>query len=200
MFKVGLTGGIGSGKSAVATCFRNLGITVVDTDQMSRKVVEPGMPALEEVASHFGQEFILEDGNLNRPRLRDVVFQSEKEKQWLESLLHPLIRELTRRAMDTATGPYVILESPLLVEMGQAAQVDRVLVVDVPEEVQIARARQRDGNSEKQIRAIIAAQIRREDRLARADDVLDNTCPIAELPGRVTQLHRKYLELAANLA
>ena len=198
MYKVGLTGGIGSGKSSVASCFRDLGITVVDADQVARKVVEPGMPALAEIARHFGEAFILGDGNLDRARLRDAIFRDEKEKQWLENLLHPLIRELTRLDLESATTPYVILESPLLIEMGQTAQVHRVLVVDVPVEVQIARASQRDGNSAEQIQAIIAAQISREERLAHADDVIDNTCTLDELSARVAKLHRRYLELAAG--
>jgi len=198
MYVVGLTGGIGSGKSAVGNCFRELGIKVVDADQMSRRVVEPGMPALAEIARHFGDDILLADGTLNRALLREKIFDNESERLWLEALLHPLIREATGEELESATSPYAVLESPLLLEMGQKATVNRVLVVDVPVDVQVARACRRDNNAEAQIRAIIAAQISREDRLAQADDVIDNTCPLAELPEKVAQLHTRYLELAAN--
>lgn len=197
MYVVGLTGGIGSGKSVVGNCFRNLGVTVVDADQMSRRVVEPGMPALQHIANHFGADILLPDGNLNRAALREKIFQSKPERLWLENLLHPLIKAMTAKELDAATSPYAILESPLLLEMGQNATVDRVLVVDVPVDVQVTRATLRDSNPESQIRAIIAAQLPRERRLAMADDVIDNTCPLEELPGRVAKLHSQYLILSS---
>lgn len=198
MYVVGLTGGIGSGKSAVGNCFRHLGIKVVDADQISRRVVERGMPALDRIAEHFGPGLLLPDGSLNRAALRERIFKSEPERLWLEGLLHPLIREMTATELDAAASPYAILESPLLLEMGQKATVDRVLVVDVPVDIQVARATLRDSNSESQIRAIIAAQISREKRLALADDIIDNTCPLEELPGRVAQLHQLYLTFSTN--
>jgi len=198
MYVVGMTGGIGSGKSAVGNCFRSLGIKVVDADQMSRRVVEPGMPALADIALHFGGDILLPDGSLNRAMLREKIFQNDSERLWLEALLHPLIRELTRTELETAQSPYAMLESPLLLEMGQKATVNRLLVVDVPVEVQVERACRRDNNAESQIRAIIAAQITREERLAHADDVIDNTCPLEELPLQVARLHEQYLQLAAS--
>ncbi|MCK9502648.1 MAG: dephospho-CoA kinase [Porticoccaceae bacterium] len=198
MYVVGLTGGIGSGKSAVGNCFRNLGIKVVDADQMARRVVEPGTQALAEIGEHFGNNMLLADGSLNRAALREKIFADNHAKIWLEQLLHPLIRQLTRTELDSAISPYAVLESPLLIEMGQNAIVNRVLVVDVPEETQIARASSRDSNSETQIRAIIASQINRKDRLAAADDIIDNTCPLEELPALVAKLHQRYLEEAAS--
>lgn len=196
MFIVGLTGGIGSGKSAAGQCFRNLGITVVDADQASRKVVEPGMPALDAIAEHFGNEILLPDGALNRAALREAIFTDRDAKLWLESLLHPLINQWTRAQLAAATSPYAILESPLLLEMGQNALVDRVLVVDVPEELQVARATARDNNSSAQIQAIIATQLRREERLAQADDVIDNSGDWADLEQRVKDLHQQYIFMA----
>ncbi|MGD9661451.1 MAG: dephospho-CoA kinase [Porticoccaceae bacterium] len=196
MYVVGLTGGIGSGKSAVGNCFRELGINVVDADQMARRVVEPGTPALAAIADHFGEGIVLADGSLNRAALRKRIFADSDAKAWLEQLLHPLIRELTRTELECSQSPYAILESPLLIEMGQNATVNRVLVVDVPEEIQVARACARDDNSETQIRAIIASQIGRQDRLAAADDVIDNTCPLEELPALVAKLHHRYTELS----
>lgn len=197
MFVVGLTGGIGSGKSAVGQCFRDLGIKVVDADQIARQVVEPGTPALAEIARHFGDEILLPDGNLNRAALRTIIFTDKSAKHWLESLLHPLIRATTREELESATSPYAVLESPLLLEMGQNASVNRVLVVDVPEEIQIARASLRDANSEVQIRAIIAAQMPRAKRLAAADDVLDNRGDLSALRDKVLTLHQTYLRLAS---
>lgn len=196
MFVVGLTGGIGSGKSEVARCFRDLGIHVVDADQLARKVVEPGMPALTEISARFGKDILLPDGNLNRSRLREIIFQDPEAKAWLEELLHPLIREMTVNELAAATSPYAILESPLLLERGQADSVNRVLVVDVPVDIQIVRACSRDNNSEPQIKAIIGAQISREMRLAAADDVIDNTCSLDQLPQKVKDLHDRYLQLA----
>ena len=198
MFVVGLTGGIGSGKSVVGKCFGALGINVVDADQASRKVVEPGSPALAAIARHFGEDILLEDGNMNRAAMRETIFKDPKEKDWLEKLLHPLINQWTRQQLELSTSPYAILESPLLLEMGQSTMVDRVLVVDVPEEIQIQRATARDSNSEEQIKSIIAAQISRDKRLARADDIIDNSGPQPELPHQVATLHQKYLELAAK--
>jgi dephospho-CoA kinase len=196
MFIIGLTGGIGSGKTAVANCFRALGVKVVDADQGSREVVKPGMPALISIAEHFGSQVILADGNLNRQHMREIIFSNSSAKQWLEGLLHPLIREWLSRELLSATSPYAILESPLLFEMNQHRQVNRTLVVDVPVEVQISRASMRDNNNPEQIKAIITAQISRQNRLRLADDVIDNTCTMAELSDQVTALHARYLTMA----
>ncbi len=196
MYTIGLTGGIGSGKSAVAACFEKLGITVVNADIASRRVVEPGMPALAEIAQHFGPDILLPDGQLDRAALRQRIFSDSEAKRWLEGLLHPLIGEWIRDQLASAPGPYVILESPLLLETSQHQRADRVLVVDVPESLQVERAMARDGNSEEQIRAIMASQMPRAERLARADDVIDNSGRLEGLAGQVEKLDRLYRELA----
>ncbi|KUJ84146.1 dephospho-CoA kinase [Microbulbifer flavimaris] len=193
---VGLTGGIGSGKSAAADGFREHGITVVDADWAARVVVQPGRPALEQIAEHFGADVLLESGELDRARLRQLVFESETERRWLEGLLHPLIREEIVQALQSASSPYAILESPLLIESGQDTLVERVCVVDVPEEMQIARASSRDRNDPEQIRQIMDAQLPRMERLKRADDVLDNSGDLASLRAQVHTLHEHYLQLA----
>ncbi|MFA5495977.1 MAG: dephospho-CoA kinase [Porticoccaceae bacterium] len=197
MFIVGLTGGIGCGKSVVAERFQHLGITVVNADIASRKVVEPGMPALSAIARHFGGDILLADGNLDRAALRARIFADPAAKLWLEQLLHPLIGEWIQRQLAVASGPYVILESPLLLETSQHRRVDRVLVVDVAEATQIARASARDSTSEEQINAIMASQLSRLKRLAMADDIIDNSGSLESLDAQVAQLHRHYLELAA---
>ena len=202
MFIVGLTGGIGSGKSAAAARFRHHGVNVVDADQAARVVVEPGRPALDAIAEHFGTGVILPEGGLNRAALRKLVFDNPEERRWLEQLTHPLIREeiissLTASAK-THSAPYAILESPLLLETNQSELVQRVCVVDIPEELQLARASARDANSVDQIRKIMAAQMPREERCARADDILDNRGSLEFLFAQVDALHEKYLQLAAH--
>ncbi|TNE95082.1 dephospho-CoA kinase [Porticoccus sp.] len=198
VFTVGLTGGIGSGKSAVANQFRALGIDVIDADQAARQAVEVGSDTLKAIADHFGEEALLKDGSLNRAYLRKLVFDHPQHRQWLESLLHPIIRDLIDQALQRVNGPYAILESPLLLETDQHLRVDRVLVVDVPEAVQIQRARVRDGSSESQILAIMKSQLTREQRLSRADDILDNSGPPGDLTDAVAQLHKQYLKLAGE--
>jgi len=197
LFIIGLTGGIGSGKSAVARCFEQLGIVVVNADVASRKVVEPGMPALAAIAGHFGADILLADGQLDRAALRQRIFSDPAAKTWLEQLLHPLIGAWIWQQLKAAPGPYAVLESPLLLETTQHQRVDRVLVVDVPEAVQIARATARDSNSEAQIRAIMASQMPRAERLARADDVVDNSGNLEQLQQQVDILHGKYVREAA---
>lgn len=196
MFIVGLTGGIGSGKTAVSRRFEALGITVVDADVVAREVVEPGTPALAQIRAHFGAEVLLPDGQLDRAALRRIVFSDPEAKRWLEALLHPLIGSETLRQLDSAPGPYVLLASPLLVESGQTSICSRVLVVDVPEAVQLQRTMQRDTNDVEQVRRIIASQATREQRLAAADDVIDNSGAEAALDAQVAALHQQYLELA----
>lgn len=200
MYIVGLTGGIGSGKSAVAARFRARGILVVDADQAARAVVEPGTPALAAIAEHFGTGVIQADGTLDRAALRRLVFDDAEERRWLEQLLHPRIGEWLRARLAEAPGPYAILESPLLFEGTQHRMVQRSLLVDVPEEVQVARAAARDGNSPEQIRAIMAAQLSREERRARADDCIDNSGPPEALDAQVEALHRRYVALAEAAA
>jgi len=196
LYTIGLTGGIGSGKSAVAHLFRRLGVSVIDADQSARRVVARGMPALQRIAEHFGSDILLADGELDRRQLRQLVFSNPDDRRWLEQLTHPLIRQDIEMQISAATGPYVILESPLLLETSQHQDVQRVLVVDVPESLQIARACRRDDTSEAQIRAIIDSQISRRKRLARADDVIDNSGSLESLSKQVTALHRFYVELA----
>ncbi|GMU46702.1 MAG: hypothetical protein AMXMBFR26_14840 [Porticoccaceae bacterium] len=200
MYIVGLTGGIGSGKSAVAARFRALGIRVVDADQAARAVVEPGTPALAAIAEHFGAGVIQADGTLDRAALRRLVFDDAAERRWLEQLLHPRIGEWLQARLAEAPGPYAILESPLLFEGTQHRMVQRSLLVDVPEEIQVARAAARDGNSPEQIRAIMAAQLSREERRARADDCIDNSGPPEALDAQVAELHRRYVALAEAAA
>ena len=198
MFTVGLTGGIGSGKGAVAACFERLGITVVNADLASRAVVMPGSEALKAIADHFGPAIINSDGTLNRAKLRHQIFADASEKRWLEQLLHPLIAEWIARQLAAAPGPYAILESPLLLETTQHNNVDRILVVDAPEAVQIERASMRDGVAPEQIRAIMASQLPRQERLARADDVIDNAGSLDDLFPQVEQLHQHYIQLSVH--
>lgn len=199
-FVVGLTGGIGSGKSAVSERFEQLGIRVVDADIASRAVVEPGRPALKAIEEHFGAEVICADGTLNRAALRKLVFEDEFERRWLEQLTHPLINAYMAEELAAATSPYAILAHPILVETGRTDGCDRILVVDVPEELQVSRTMARDDNPETQVRAIMAAQASREERLAAADDVIVNDQGLDHLDAEVARLHALYLELAAEAA
>lgn len=194
---VGVTGGIGSGKTAVSDQFQSLGIDIVDADIASRVVVEPGQPALVAIAEHFGAEAINPDGSMNRALVRQRVFADPSERKWLEQLTHPLINAYLDNALRAADSAYVILVSPLLFETGQNRLCDRVLVVDVPEELQVARTMQRDNNEESQVRAIIAAQTSRTSRLAQADDVIVNDQDLEHVAREVARLHRDYLALAA---
>lgn len=195
-FVVGLTGGIGSGKSAVSARFDALGIEIVDADQASRTVVQPGQPALAAIAEHFGPEIIGVDGGLDRARLRQRIFADPAEREWLEKLLHPRIAIEIFRGLQAATSPYVLLVSPLLIEAKQDKLANRVLVVDVEESTQLARTMSRDANSEQQVRAIMSAQTDRQARLARADDVIRNEGTLEELHVQVDALHTRYLALA----
>ena len=192
---LGLTGGIGSGKSAVAEQFASLGVHMVDADQAARWVVEPGRPALRQIAQHFGDGVLLPTGELNRAALRERIFADPAERQWLERLLHPLIRSEIADHLARADSPYAIMVSPLLIESGQYRTVDRVLVVDVPEVLQIARTVARDQASEEQVRAILKVQAAREERLRRADDVLVNDRDLSWLRSEVERLHHFYLQL-----
>ena len=194
---VGLTGGIGSGKSAAADEFARLGATVVDTDAISHELTAAGGAAVAEIMRQFGSAFVDASGAMNRKRMRDLVFSDAEEKQRLEALLHPLIRAESQRRIEQAAGPYVVHVVPLLVESpGHRERVARVLVVDCPEAIQVARVRQRSGLPEAEVRRIIASQIQRERRLAAADDVIDNSGTIAALQQQVRKLHENYLALA----
>lgn len=192
---LGLTGGIGSGKSAVAEEFGKQGVHWVDVDHVARWVVEPGKPGLAAIAERFGTTVLAPDGSLDRAVMRELVFQEPAQRKWLEELLHPLIRKETVDHLARAESAYAIMVSPLLVESGQYRQVDRVLVVDVPEVLQLERAVRRDQSSETQIRAILNAQASREDRLRHADDVLVNDRDLNWLKQEVERLHNFYLTL-----
>ncbi|PYC28142.1 dephospho-CoA kinase [Aquipseudomonas alcaligenes] len=192
---LGLTGGIGSGKSAVAQHFIDLGVHLVDADQAARWVVEPGRPALARIVERFGPQVLQADGTLDRAALRQRVFQDEAQRRWLESLLHPLIFQEIDQYLSRAESPYAILVSPLLVESGQHRMTQRVLVVDAPEELQLQRSMARDASSEEQIRAILKAQASREERLRHAHDVLLNDRDLAWLKREVERLHDFYLTL-----
>ncbi|HAF92474.1 MAG TPA: dephospho-CoA kinase [Pseudomonas sp.] len=192
---LGLTGGIGSGKSAAAERFAELGVHVVDADQVARSVVEPGSAALAQIVDRFGVPILASSGELNRAALRERIFTSVEDRHWLERLLHPLIRQKIWASLSRAESPYAVLVSPLLVESRQHEQVDRVLVIDVPEDLQLQRVLARDQVSEDQVRAILAAQARREDRLRHANDVLVNDRDLSWLRQEVDRLHDRYLQL-----
>lgn len=192
---LGLTGGIGSGKSAAAQCFVDLGVHLVDADNAARWVVEPGRPALTQIAEHFGASVLQADGTLNRSALRELIFKDPQQRVWLESLLHPLIREEIRQYLARAESAYAILVSPLLLETSQHQMVQRVLVIDMPESVQIERTVLRDKTNEEQVRAILKAQASRDERLGRADDVIVNDRDPAWLKSEVERLHHFYLTL-----
>ena len=197
---IALTGGIASGKSAVADLFAKRGVPVLDTDRIARDVVEPGAPALAELVAQFGADILDASGRLDRARMRERVFQSPEQRKRLEAITHPAIRaELARRSAE-AGGAYQIHVIPLLVEGGRADAYDRVLVVNVPEAQQLQRLMARDGASVEQARRILDAQATREQRLALADDVIVNTGALADLDGFVETLHRNYLLLSKRIA
>ena len=201
MYVVAITGGIGSGKTTVANQFAELGIEVVDADVIAREVVEPGTPALAAIAAHFGSEVITPDGQLDRRRLRERVFTDPQAKGWLNALLHPLIRTEMQRQCAAARSPYCLLVVPLLVENRLTALANRVLVIDVDEATQIERTCRRDGVNREQAQAILAAQASRAQRLAAADDVLDNQNGTPEaIKSRILALHETYLAFASQQA
>ena len=194
---VGLTGGIGSGKSAAAAEFARLGATVVDTDAIAHELTGPGGAAVAEVQRQFGNAFVDASGAMDREKMRGLVFSDPQQKQRLEALLHPMIRAESARRVAAAAGPYALLVVPLLVESpGYRERVGRVLVVDCPEALQITRVRQRSKLPEEEIRRIMASQIQREKRLAAADDIIDNSGSISAMQQQVRQLHKTYLQLA----
>lgn len=196
MFVLGITGGIGSGKTAVTREFEKLGINVIDADIAARTVVAIGSKGLKQIQQHFGDEILLSDGNLNRAKLREIIFQNTNEKKWLEQLTHPLIREEIIQGLQSSSSPYTILVSPLLIESGQFKLVDRVLVVDVPVELQLQRTCERDNNPQAQVEAIIASQLDRDKRLSYADDIITNNQTLEHLAQQVAQLNQQYLRLS----
>ena len=199
-FRVGLTGGIASGKSTAAKFFGALGVPILDSDQVARDVVEPGQPPLERLVERFGRKILTVDGHLDRPALRDIVFSDPKARADLEALTHPAIGAAMEARSAAAGGPYQILVIPLLVEKNLASHVDRVLVVDCDEELQIRRLRDRDGSTPEQVQAILKAQAPRAARLKAADDVIRNDSDMSAVRDQVAALHQRYLELAARRA
>ena len=193
--RIGLTGGIASGKSTVAGFFEELGVTVIDTDVIARTVVEPGQPALYEIRDTFGESVILPDGRLDRKAMRAIVFADKKKREALEAIVHPRIRREAARQAAAADGAYHIVVVPLLAESPMRAEMDRILVVDCDEHVQLMRLLSRDAESEAQARKMIGAQVGREERLAIADDIIRNDGPIEETRRQVEAMHAKYLSL-----
>ena len=192
---LGLTGGIGSGKSAISAMFEELGIQVVDADIVAREVVEPGSTGLEKITEHFGDEILTTDGSLDRAKLRAIIFADESQKQWLNNLLHPLIRESMLAQLQQATSQYVILVAPLLFENGLDQFCDHTLLIDVPVKVQITRTTARDNISVELAKQIIASQMPRADKQQKATDTLDNNRLLSEVKIDVQKLHEKYLTL-----
>jgi dephospho-CoA kinase len=196
MLSIGLTGGIGSGKSTVAELFAQHGIDIIDTDLIARTVVEPGTKALAEIATHFGEEVLNSDHTLNRKILAKKIFDNLEEKSWLEKLLHPLIMKEVLAAKTKVTSPYCIVVIPLLIETLPNPTIDRILVVDSPKSLQISRTQARDQRSEAEITAIIATQATPEERRAAANELIINDRGLTELNQAVTELHHRYLELS----
>ena len=195
--RIGLTGGIASGKSTVSQRFLELGVAVIDADVTARTVVELGTPGLARVAERFGPGVLTPAGELNRAALRALIFSDLEQRKALDAILHPLIRAEMERLAGGASGPYLVLAVPLLIESGAARErVDRILVVDVDEAIQLERVLARDGSSPEQARAILASQAPRAARLAAADDVLPNSATVAQLRQAVDELHARYLKLA----
>jgi len=197
-YRVGLTGGIASGKSTAAKFFGALGVPILDSDQIARDVVEPGQPPLERLIERFGRKILTPDGHLDRPALREIVFSDPKARADLEALTHPAIGAAMEARSAAAGGPYQVLVIPLLVEKNLASHVDRVLVVDCDEELQIRRLRDRDGSTPAQVQAILKAQAPRAARLKAADDVIRNDTDMSAVRDQVAALHPRYLELAAK--
>ncbi len=199
-YRVGLTGGIASGKSAVAEMFAALGVPVIDTDLIAREIVQPGSPALQEILAAFGPQLLLPDGNLNRAGLRAIVFAEPERRKQLDAITHPRIGMAMETRCRQAGGPYQLLVVPLLVESGLDRRVDRVLVVDCPEQVQLSRLMTRDGETEVHAKRLLAAQLSRTARLARADDVIDNSSSLADTQQRVAVLDASYRKQAGMAA
>jgi dephospho-CoA kinase len=198
VYRVGLTGGVASGKSTVTKLFRAFGVPIIDTDELARDVVEPGQPPLERLVERFGPSILTPDGHLDRPALRTIVFSDPRARADLEALTHPAIGAAVESRSAASGGPYQILVIPLLVEKNLGSQLDRVLLVDCDEEQQIRRLQRRDGSAIEEARAILNAQASRAARLQAAHDVIKNDGAIGALQAQVDALHARYLELAAS--
>lgn len=197
MLVVGLTGGIGSGKSTATRYFESLGIPVIDADVIARQLVEPGQPALDSITSNFGTGILTQAGRLDRSQLRDIIFKDTHARQKLEHIMHPLIEAEIRRRLGTLDAPYCIVAIPLLIEAGQTILVDRILVVDIDEEIQLHRIRQREPNlNDTTIEAIIQAQATRKQRLTHANDIVNNNGDKSDLEKQLFLLHQQYVQLS----
>ena len=196
MFTVGVTGGIGSGKSSAADRFRQLGVPVIDADVVARQIVEPGMPALQEIINTFGESVANDRGELDRAALRKIIFSDSSRKSQLEAILHPRIYDEILRLLSELSTPYAIVVIPLLAESKREYPLDRILVIDVPSDVQISRVTTRDGQSTEEVERIISSQASRYSRLAIADDVIENIGSKDDLYERVDAMHLTYLEYA----
>lgn len=195
MLRIGLTGGIGSGKTTVANMFAGHGVPVIDADEIARALVAPSQPAYDEIIEAFGRDIVDDDGNVDRDKLRQLVFDDPQRRQELEAILHPRVRTEIHHQSLELDAPYCVVVIPLLIEADQLDLVERVLVVDLDEEKQIQRVAARSGFSEAEVRKIIAAQIERSERLRHADDVIENNADLANLEAQVEKLHRRYLAL-----
>lgn len=198
MLKIGLTGGIGCGKTTVANLFAAYGIPIIDADAIAHDLVEPGRPALQQLQQCFGPAIIGDDGALNRAALRELVFNDAQKKKQLEAILHPLVYQEMQQRVDTLSGAYALLSIPLLLETCMQRFVDRIAVVDCPESMQIARVKARSGLSESAVLAIMRSQVTRQQRLAAADDIIDNSGNMTELAHQVEKLHNLYLSLGTS--
>ena len=198
MLRVGVTGGIGSGKTALTDWLSEQGIVIVDADRVARDVVQPGTPALKAIIDAFGEQYLTQDGNLDRAAMRQLVFGDEEKRLLIESITHPQIREALWDQLRRADSAYVVLSSPLLLESGQSEMVDISVVVDVPEEMQIQRTMTRDANDKALVEKIMAAQMRRQKRLELADIVVDNSGDLSALHDRAALLHETLLNRAAG--
>lgn len=196
MLRIGLTGGIGSGKTTVADMFANHGVPVIDADEIARALVAPYQPAYDEIINAFGRDIVDGDGNIDRDKLRRLVFDDAQRRRELEAILHPRVRTEIHHQSVELDAPYCIIVIPLLIEADQLDLVERVLVVDLDEEKQVQRVGPRSALSEAEVRKIIAAQIERSERLRHADDVIENNADMASLGAQVEKLHRRYLALA----
>ena len=197
---IGVTGGIGSGKTTVANLFSSLGTPVIDADELARQVVAPGQPAYEEILQHFGTTFLSKSGGLDRHRLREHIFSDPAKRDRLEAIVHPRVFAQMKRLLDRLAAPYAIVVVPLLIETGARELVDRVLVVDSPEELQIERTRRRDRTTRMAVEKILAAQLDRNTRLSAADDIIENDGSVEALAKAVSALHRQYLSEAERIA
>ncbi|WP_024590620.1 MULTISPECIES: dephospho-CoA kinase [unclassified Pseudoalteromonas] len=195
---LGLTGGIGCGKTAVSNMFEELGITIVDADIIAREVVLPNSKELKAITAHFGKDILLPDGTLNRAELREKIFTNNNDKEWLNALLHPLIRIKILTDLNNATSPYVVLVAPLLFENNLDKYCDHTLLIDVPTSVQIARTVKRDNTSSEQVKSIIASQMSRADKQQKANDILNNDRSLNLVHIELVDLHKKYLQYALH--